>query len=98
MVKSVDFVAFDPKKETQQIRVIKNRLQSMMHTLGLYFSYDSDLTSNLQRQFNLRKREGADFSSSQRYQFMDRRYLFNNYMLEPFVYQKVDPAWTVPLI
>lgn len=68
-------------------------LSAAERTPGLYFSYDVNLTLSAQRLHDL----GEESKNLPLWQQADPRFLWNNYLLEPFIESKVDP-YLLPVI
>lgn len=63
---------------------------------GFYFSYNFDLTSSLQRQYNVKK--NASGIAQTFHEMSDHRYYWNHNMYEDFFSQNIHPRWFVPII
>ncbi|XP_066164095.1 phosphoinositide phosphatase SAC7 isoform X1 [Oryza sativa Japonica Group] len=68
-------------------------LHAAEKTIGLYFSYDINLTLTLQRLHNL----GDEFKSLPLWRQAEPRFLWNSYLLEPLIENKLD-QYLLPVI
>ncbi|KAG8071018.1 hypothetical protein GUJ93_ZPchr0006g43248 [Zizania palustris] len=68
-------------------------LHAAEKTIGLYFSYDISLTLTLQRLHDL----GDDFKSLPLWRQAEPRFLWNSYLLEPLIENKLD-HYLLPVI
>jgi hypothetical protein len=105
LIKGVEFIPFDKniKSYTVLPKEIVDFVEGIKKTLvgqGFFFSYHADLTSSQQRQalVNFEYNPGPNYDFKFRDEFQDKRYLWNQKILQDFTFQNVDPFWTVPII
>ncbi|XP_010238703.1 phosphoinositide phosphatase SAC7 isoform X2 [Brachypodium distachyon] len=72
---------------------ISELMDAAERTIGLYFSYDINLTLNSQRLYDL----GDEFKSRPLWRQAEPRFLWNSYLLEPLIENKLD-QYLLPVI
>ncbi|VAH10466.1 unnamed protein product [Triticum turgidum subsp. durum] len=82
--------SFEQKKMESEISEL---LDAAEKTMGLYFSYDINLTLNSQRLYDV----DDEFKSRPLWRQAEPRFLWNSYLLEPLIENKLD-QYLLPVI
>jgi hypothetical protein len=69
-------------------------LETVLHTEAFYFSYSYDITHTFQRL----QTSSSDFYSTSFIERADQRFVWNRYLLDPFLTNKILAKFALPLI
>ncbi|XP_040247377.1 phosphoinositide phosphatase SAC7 isoform X1 [Aegilops tauschii subsp. strangulata] len=88
-----DSLNTSPEQQKKMESEISELLDAAEKTMGLYFSYDINLTLNSQRLYDV----DDEFKSRPLWRQAEPRFLWNSYLLEPLIENKLD-QYLLPVI